>query len=546
MLIRAVRFAYEHPFITGAVILGGPAAWFLARELMGLPTPVLGGLQRDPRAAGEPANNGEASLLLQPALNSNEDLNDLNDLSEEEEEDISELERSIPMDLNAILRAAGHFEAPEALPLEVSWSFNGAECEESVLSTLFEEEGLNEEVLVNDRGHEGATNEVPDEARSTNSPLEPSGPSNNYHDRLLWRSQIPGTNFVQMRLNEEEFTTAVGLAYENTGNCISNFAVDTSPTQRNQQERSAREESEARMHSVDEAFSAGAPRCFELPNQELQGYDHNGERVFNAGLSHCSSAHSSPLEERVNSSPAPSTWAPPSTQNNTSRAPTSEEGLMQLIQEIRAQFCSDNITLLTDVPENTHGTQNTQTTPVSRETTQIMFEIQRLCPNLTVYQLPAGDPNYGLTLPSLVRGLDRFARNITSDDLILVDSHPHPEDVRDTRQLDQLLDTLNQMGVSVFSSDGNSWVNDARLMTRHSGISDIVSRSSAAARRRRDVTSSENDTAAPNTTRPFNSTGFDNSTSPFNVTGFDNSTNPFNATSFDNSTNPLNTKTFEN
>lgn len=434
MVIRAVRNVVLHPWraLTVGVIASG--AIFSANQLIN----GSGSRSQQHNLSRRSANDSSTQFTLNSTQN-----------SLFEESNSTSATHHIPMNLNAILAAAGHLNETSANNTAVltSMSFLDETCENGVLQDIFDEEnGTNTTELIN--------------------------------NATVWRSN--NTHIRQMRLNQDQLDVALGATLINEGGCITNLSVDPGdfPNGMNvteqQQERQAASE-----------LSDNMVECSRVAGHPLHGLDAQGQQVSAMNLNFCRETKQThdTRTRRSADEPVASEQGVAGGANNTTNT-TAVDGatanttgitgdpaaLSAAIAHIRETFCPTNIT----VAGNLNATASSGSTAFEL----LLEQIRRLCPNIEIFTTEVANLNGLFSTTEWTRFFDSYLSNITSSTLIALDTGAS-SNFTDLTPLTTLIDLLAAHGVSVFTANTNTpLANVPRVRSRRSAAQMLASGSS--------------------------------------------------------------------
>ncbi len=388
--------------------------------------------------------------------------------------------RTIPVDINQILEAAS-YSRDNQRNIMVALSSRDQNCENQTLEEIFAD-----------------TDEA---ARATS-----------------WVSNLPSVVMRHLNLNSTGINNLIGalVTNPNVTDCVTNVAVDltTTPEARQQQKKQA-----AKRQAVHEKLSTRNVKtsCSDV-GEPIVGKNRNNKRSFEVQMQACPpvvedmesedsgiSAHSRSRRDlsRENNDGANGNAV------NDQYMPDNENitQIQNLIKEIQRQFCTPNIGLVTDLPAETHAEQSRVGGPptpsgytgvtsnpsnVSGETftppragesfdggaaadniNATLGEIRRLCPDINITQINAGDSDGLYSLFTLIRGLAGLEISNFTNAIILEANQNVDGTVRDLTPLDNVVQALRNNGMRVVSID-NSWVNDIAGVESTLSLRDIL------------------------------------------------------------------------
>ncbi|MGL4334337.1 MAG: hypothetical protein ACRCSC_04660 [Lactococcus garvieae] len=452
LVIRTVRNVVTNPWTLLGLGLAVPALYAASN------TSNVGGSGPSGSGVGQASNLGGSPPP--PALNLSQVAN--NSSQSNGTEHLQPIEQLIPTNLNAILAAAGYLNQTQSAQngtepeptVEISMSFADAECEDYILADIFD-----------DGNNTTNATEVIDNA-------------------TIWQSSHIFQR--QMRVNLEQLQVALGATVLDAEGCVTNLSVDPAsfPDGTNATAILAEREAVAALSSPPEMT------CLRLFNDGLTGNNIEGQPVFHADLHLChpgselevgtanattanttttgnaaaneTSTQAHHNRERRNAAPPPTTSQ--SAQNSTleqgavggSTTNTTESttNLARLVQEIRAEFCPENVTIMGNIANTTNGS----------DYSLLIQDIQRLCPNATVFDVVVDAVNDIFSAFGWARALDSYLSNVTargaSLTVITLDSAVRSEST-DMSPVNSLIELLHNVGVTIFSASPDSLLEDS-------------------------------------------------------------------------------------
>ncbi|MGL4735027.1 MAG: hypothetical protein ACRCWB_08060 [Enterovibrio sp.] len=406
LVIRSVRNVILHPFRALTVGLAASTALMGANMLLnGSGTTGSSGLSR--RSAGPHAQSPEP--WNQTATNATSPFAPNNTSST----------IAVEMNLRAILAAAGHLNTTNST-VDTSISFLDQTCEDGVLRDIFDE------------GHGD---------NHTAAAL---------NNATIWRSRHAPQPIRQLNLNQDQFEVALGSALSNEGGCITGFSVEPGsflPPANNTQQQLERE-------AIDD-LADGDVECLPMHGHSLRGEDGQGKTSAQMTLNFCQRKEGkvSQDEHRARRAADPDPLAEEgavgganATASNATGAEGDPAALMAEIEQIRATFCSPNITI---------ASNSNATTAAPLPFSLLLEQITRLCPATEIFEANIANLNGLFSASAWAQFFDNYLSDITSATVIALDVSIS-SNLTDVSSLTQLVQLLVERGVTVFTATNYS------------------------------------------------------------------------------------------